>query len=80
MLLNIEGHSFGVDRDNNITYNFLVDDRQLYSRNFNTWKNRLDLWVLYQRIGIRYQSGQPSKSPKCGMYQNMSKLLDIMIN
>ena len=43
MLLKIKGHSFGVDRDDNMTRNFLVDDLKLYSENVNTQKKRLDL-------------------------------------
>ena len=49
MLLHIEGHSFGIDRDNKITHNFLVDDLKLYSRNAKTSKKRLDLVTTFQQ-------------------------------
>ena len=64
MLINIKGYSYGIERSNDITHNFFVDDLKLYASNINITKKQLDLATTFSE-----DTGMTFGEDKCAYQQ-----------
>ena len=63
MLRNIKGYSYGIERTNDITHNFFVDDLKLYASNINI-KKQSDLVTAFTK-----DTGMTFEEDKCAYQQ-----------
>ena len=64
MLRNIKGYSYRIERTNDITHNFFVNDLKLYACNINITKKQLDLLTT-----ISKDTGMTFGEDKCACHQ-----------
>ena len=64
MLRNLEGYSYGTNRNSNITHNVFIDDLKLYASNINILKKQLELVTTFCK-----DTGMTFGEDKCAYQQ-----------
>ena len=71
MLKNLQGYSYGTDRNSNFTHNLFLDDLKLHASNINILKKQQDLVAVFSVMATRpcfyifYYTGMTFGEQKC---------------
>ena len=72
---NLQGYSYGTDRNSNITHNLFLDDLKLHASNINILKKQQDLVAVFSVMATRpcfyifYYTGMTFGEQKCAYWQ-----------
>ena len=71
MLKNLQGYSYGTNRNSNITHNLFVDDLKLHASNINILKKQQDLVTVFSIMATRpcFYTGMTFGEHKCAYRQ-----------